>query len=110
MSLSPRWSAALNGLRTAGPPRSGQGALAQVLDVHVVVEAVARSLAAVARFLHAAERRGLRRERTFVDADDAAFERVGHPPDACDILRVEVGRQAKGRVVGEGYHLGLVVV
>ena len=46
-----------------------------------------RAFAAIARFLDAAERRGLGRERAFVDADESGLERVGDAPDALDVTR-----------------------
>ena len=45
-----------------------------------------------AAFLHAAERRDLGRDDTFVEADDAVFEPFSHTPDTADIAAVEIGR------------------
>ena len=45
-----------------------------------------------AAFLHAAERRYLGRDDTFVEADDAVFEPFSHTPDTADFAAVDIGR------------------
>src|SRR5690606_25833088 len=56
---------------------SSNPAHAHVFDLEILVDAVMRPLAADAAFLDAAEWRDLGRDEAGVDADDAAFERLG---------------------------------
>ena len=51
------------------------------------------SLAVDAAFLHAAKGRYLGRDDALVDADDAAFEPLGHTPDAADVATIEISGQ-----------------
>jgi hypothetical protein len=44
-----------------------------------------------AAFLYAAEGRDLGRDDALVDADDAVFEGLGDPPNAADVVAVEIG-------------------
>jgi hypothetical protein len=44
--------------------------------------------------------RYLGRDDALVDADDAVFETLGHPPDAADVAAVEIGGEAEFGVVG----------
>src|SRR5690606_23026745 len=78
---------------------------AEVLDVDVVVEAVLRALAPVTGFLDAAERRHRVRDDALVDADDAVLQPLRDAPDAADVARVEIAREAERRVVGEADRL-----
>src|SRR5690242_19524611 len=63
---------------------------AKVLHDDVVFDAVLRSFAAQARFLHAAEGRDFGGDEPGVDADHAVLERLGDAPDAADVAAVEV--------------------
>ncbi len=76
-------------LRARRRARLVETALTDVLDRRVIVETVLRAFASIARFLHAAEGRGLTRERAFVDADDARFELPRHAIDAAHVLALE---------------------
>ena len=67
-----------------------------------------RSLAAVARILHAAKRRSLGGQCAFVDADNAGFQCIGQAPDTACVVGVEIGREPEWRVVGLGDDFGLV--
>src|SRR5207237_9209563 len=78
-----------------------QSAHAEILEVLVVLEPVLRSLAAVARCLHAAESCHLGSNYAFVDADGPGLERLRDPPDAPDAARIEVRRESARRLVGE---------
>jgi hypothetical protein len=60
------------------------------------------ALAAKARLLDPAEGRDLGRDDAGVDADDAVFQRLGHPPDPAEIAGVEIGGEAEDGVVGHG--------
>src|ERR1700684_2340792 len=70
---------------------------------------MARALAADARFLDAAERRKLARDRAGVDPDHPVFERLGDAPHPAQIAGVEVRREAELRVVGEADDVVLVL-
>ena len=91
--------------------RSGRSAIdapqAHVLDLEVILDAVLGSLAAVAGLFHAAEGSDLGGNDALVDPYNSVLEALGHAPDAADVTRVEVGREAEGRVVGERDGLGL---
>ena len=67
-------------------PSDSQLPLAQVFEVQVIVEAVHRALAPVARFLDAAKGRCFGGQRAFVDADDAGL-RAPRPRARCGTLR-----------------------
>src|SRR4051794_41838400 len=58
------------------------------------------ALAAEARLLVAAERRGRIEAVERVGPDDARAQRARHPEDARALLRPDAGREAVGRVVG----------
>jgi hypothetical protein len=73
----------------------------------VLVQAVFRSLAPISRGLHAAEGSDLGGECEVVDSDQARLEGGADPPDARGVPRVEVGRQAERRGIGERHHFGL---
>src|SRR5689334_10573317 len=77
------------GLQRA-PLSSVELALADVLGVKVIVQPVNGAFPAVAGFLHAAKRCGLRGQRAFVDADDAGLQRFSHAPDATHVLAIEI--------------------
>src|SRR5580765_4271266 len=70
-------------------------AQAQVFDLDVVVDAVARALAAEPRLLHAAERDFRGRDQAGVDADHAVLERFADAEDAADVAAVEITREAE---------------
>ena len=57
--------------------------------------------------LDAAERRDLGGDEPGVDADHAVLERLGNPPDAADVTRIEVRRQPELGPVGELDHFGV---
>src|SRR3989344_268035 len=82
---------------------------AQVLDLHIVVHAVVRALAAQARLLDAAKGHVLGGQNTHVGADHAVFQGLGHAEDSAHVAAVEVAGQAKLGVVGrvDGFLLGL---
>jgi hypothetical protein len=61
-------------------------------DLDELLHAMARALAADARFLHSAKRRKLARDRPGVDPDHAVFERLGDAPHPAQIAGVEVRR------------------
>src|SRR3546814_7683893 len=86
----PGWQAG----RRACAPWASDAADADVLEFGVVGQAVLRALAADSRLLHSAERRDLGRDQPGVDADDAAFERLGHAPRARQVTGVEIACQA----------------
>src|SRR6267154_2300045 len=64
-------------------------------DIDLLVDSVLRPFAAQARLLYAAEGRDLGGDQAGVDADHAVLERLGDAPDAADVARVEVRRQAE---------------
>src|SRR5690606_38347634 len=80
-----------------------QAAHAEVLDLEVIVEAVFRAFAALAGFLHSAERRHLVRDDAFVDADDAVLEAFCNPPDPSNIPRIEIAGKADWSIVRHLY-------
>src|SRR5213079_1239425 len=80
---------------------------ANVLDLDVLVDAVLRAFAAETGLLDAAERRDLGGDEPGVDADHAVLERLGNPPDAADVTRIEVRRQPELGPVGELDHFGV---
>src|SRR5690606_41430781 len=67
---------------------------AEILHFEIILDAVFRALAAVAAFLHAAERRHFGRDDALVDADDAVFQRLRHAPHAPDVPRAEAHTSA----------------
>lgn len=74
--------------RDAGSRSSGRtldDTHAEVFDFQIVLDAVFRTLTAVAALLDAAERCNLGRDQAFVDTDDAVLERFGNAPDPSDI-------------------------
>src|SRR5690606_19413523 len=79
-----------------------QAAEADVLGVHVLVDAVARAFTAHARLLDAAEGRHRGADEAGIDAHHAGFDGIGHAPHAREIAREEVGGQAELAVVGDG--------
>ena len=60
------------------------------------------AFAAKAGLLDPTKGRKLGRDDAGVHADDAVFQRLGHLVDAAEILGIEVGREAKDRVVRLG--------
>src|SRR3954452_2551676 len=90
-------------------PSAVDAAHAQVLHLEIILDAVFRSLAADAAFLHAAERRDLGRDDALVYPDDAVFERLGNAPDAADVAAVEIGGEAEFGVVGHPDRLVLAL-
>src|SRR5437764_7526110 len=114
------------GYRTSAPSASGRAcpasdrlrgllraaltihpAKADVLDLDVLVDPVLRAFPAEPRLLDPAERRDLGRDQAGVDPDHAVLERLGHPPDAPDIARVEVRREPEFGAVRELDHFGI---
>src|SRR5690606_33408999 len=59
----------------------------------ILVQPVARTLAAQARLLDTAEGRDLVREDAAVHADHARFDRLRDPEDPADVAGVEVGSE-----------------
>src|SRR3546814_11283269 len=97
---SPGWQAG----RRACAPWASDAADADVLEFGVVGQAVLRALAADSRLLHSAEWRDLGRDQPGVDADDAAFERLGHAPRASQVTGVELAFQPDLGVVAQPHH------
>ena len=79
-----------------------------VLDLAVVVERVRAELAAVARLLEAAERRGHPHGRVRVDRDHAALDRARRAQRLGAVARPDRAREAVDRVVREPDRLLLV--
>src|SRR5690606_13958911 len=71
------------------------GAETQILDLEELLEAVFRALAAYAALLDPAERRHFGRDDAFVDADDAALQRLGGSPGAPRPLRARISSAAR---------------
>src|SRR5690606_21976238 len=74
---------------------------AEILHFEIILDAVFRALAAVAAFLHAAERRHFGRADALVGADEAVFQRLRHAPHAPDVPAVVIGGETELGVVGE---------
>src|SRR5713226_3198100 len=70
------------------------------LHLGVLLEALMAALAAEAGLLEAAERDLVRVAGGVVGADQAVLELLGHAHETRRVLRVEVGGQAEGGVVG----------
>src|SRR5690606_5749840 len=81
---------------------------AYIFEFDEVLDAVARTLAAQARRLHATKGSFGRGNEAGIDADHAVFERLGHTPHAREVARIEVRGEAKLGVVGLGYDIGFV--
>src|SRR3984893_16338163 len=73
---------------------------AHVLELRVVQDSVAGALPADSGLLHAAKGRDFGRDQAGVESHDAVFERLGDSPGAGEIARIEIGGQAKLRIVG----------
>src|SRR5690554_4447535 len=91
-----------------GDAAGSEPAHADVLELGELLEAVARSLAAEARLLDAAERGKLGGDDALVDADHAVLEPLHDAPDTAVVPGIEVGGKAEGGVVGHGDRLLLV--
>src|SRR5581483_12081772 len=92
------------------PDEASSGAPAgHGLDLEVLLEPEPAPLAAVARLLVAAERRGPL-VGSAVEVDIAGADAARDPPRALDVTRGHVARQAIGRVVGDAHGLLLVLV
>src|SRR5690606_33279880 len=72
---------------------------AEILDLEVILDPVLRALAAVAAFLHSAERGDFRRDEPFVDTDDAELQRFRDAPNPRDVPAIEIGRETELGVV-----------
>src|SRR5262245_63853770 len=66
-----------------------------------------RSLSPKAALLIAPEGRNLVGNDALVDADDAAFDRLGDAPDTPHVPGIEIGGEAKRRSVGHGDDIDL---
>src|SRR6185437_16779733 len=84
-----------NRLRWGRFPSSFKAALTHILDRQIIIEAILRTFAAVARFLYAAKGGRFRSERALVDADDTRLERARHAIDPAHILAVKVRCEAE---------------
>jgi len=78
---------------------------AQILHLHVFVDAVRGAFAPQAALLDAAKGHVLGGNQAGVDAHHAVFERLGHAEDAAHVARIKVARQAELGGVGRGYGL-----
>src|SRR5579863_7072539 len=114
-SCTPPWRTTWASRRPPEPPRSrrgvsslGEAAHAQVFDVDVLVDAVARAFAPETGLLDAAEGCDRSADQPGIDAYHPALERARHAPHAADVTRIEVGGQSEFGVVGQPDRLGLV--
>src|SRR6267143_5202255 len=80
-----------------------------LLDLHVLLEAVGAELAAEAGLLHAAPRRLDGRGLHVVDPDDARAQALDGPHRLEDVARPDGRRKAKRRVVGDAVGVFLLV-
>src|ERR1043166_971107 len=85
----------------SGSVRAGHPPKTIGLDLEERFEPVLRALAAKARFLDAAKRRGFRRDHSRVDADNAVFKRFGDSPDASDVASKKIGGKSELGGVGD---------
>src|SRR2546423_3501531 len=90
--------ASLSRMRT---PRRSDAAHAHVLPFEIFLDAVLRSLASDPRLLDAAEGRHFGGDEPCIDPDHSVLQRFGDAPDAADIARVEIRREAKLGAIGE---------
>src|SRR5690242_15654309 len=81
--------------------RSGDAAVAKVLDLQELLHAVFRAFASETGLLDTAERRDLRGDDPGIDADDSVLERFRHAPDPRDVAAVEVSREPVLGIVRE---------
>src|SRR5690242_15157025 len=79
-------------------------------DIDEFPDTVRRELAAVAAFLHAAERQTRVRPHCFVHEDATTFDQLGGDPFAArDVARNDRAAQSEHGVVGHGYGLCFVL-
>src|SRR5689334_14635163 len=62
----------------------------KIFDLEKLLDAVSRAFASDSTLFHAAERGHLCRDDSFIDSDDAVFQRLGHSHDSAHVPRVEV--------------------
>src|SRR5262249_26488851 len=105
-------NAGSRGARSVRGPSNISATLADsrrdVLQLRVVLDPVARALAAHPGMLDAAERRLRGRQQTFVDTDHAGLECFGDSLLARAVAREDVGNEAVLGVVCQADRLGLV--
>src|SRR5579863_7925886 len=74
----------------------------EIFDFDILINAVFGSFPAEAGFLYAPEGCDFRGNDSCVDADDTVLESLSDSPDTRDIAAVEISRQTKFRIIGEG--------
>src|ERR1700760_1454503 len=81
---------------------------ADVLDGHVIIQAILRAFPAVPGLFYPSERRHDVRDQAGVYADQAKIESLGDAPDSTDVATVEIARQAVRSAIGQFDSLTLI--
>src|ERR1700756_883176 len=81
---------------------------ADVLDDHVIIQAILRAFPPVPRLLHPAERGHHVRNQPGVYANQAKIESLSNAPDSTDVAPVEIARQAVRSAIGQFDSLALI--
>ncbi|MFM2389537.1 MAG: hypothetical protein RLZZ437_1092 [Pseudomonadota bacterium] len=82
---------------------------ADVFDFEEILDPIFRPFAPETGLFDTSKRGDLGRDHPGVDTYHAAFQRLCHSPNSCQIAAVEIGCKAEFAVVGQCDHLGLCV-